>query len=189
MCLTDKKQETAFNRLIHEKSPYLLQPAGNPVDWYPWGEEAFQAAKKEGKPIFLSIGYSTCHWCHVMAHESFGNKEIAQLLNKSFISIKEELGGETEEEPRTYLETLDISQLTVSAIVLSGKGNWALIRDSKGDGHIIKIGIPIGKSRGKVIRISKNEVIIREYYKDIKGKRITRDVSMKLPSVDKIKKQ
>lgn len=108
---------------------------------------------------------------------------------KSFISIKEELGEETEEEPRTYLETLDISQLTVSAIVLSGKGNWALIRDSKGDGHIIKIGIPIGKSRGKVIRISKNEVTIREFYKDIKGKKIIRDVSMKLPSVDEIKKQ
>jgi len=108
---------------------------------------------------------------------------------KSFISIKEELEGETEEEPRTYLETLDISQLTVSAIVLSGKENWALIRDSKGDGHIIKIGIPIGKSRGKVIRISKNEVVVREYYKDIKGKKIIRDVSMKLPSIDKIKKQ
>ena len=63
------------NRLLHEKSPYLLQHAGNPVDWYPWGEEAFDRAKKEDKPIFLSIGYSTCHWCHVMAHESFEDRD------------------------------------------------------------------------------------------------------------------
>ena len=108
---------------------------------------------------------------------------------KSFISIKEELEEETKEEPRTYLETLDISQLTISAIVLSGKENWALIRDSKGDGHIVKVGTPVGKSRGKVIRISKNELIVREYYKDIKGKKITRDVSIKLPSIDKIKEK
>ncbi len=108
---------------------------------------------------------------------------------KSFISIKEELEEETKEEPRTYLETLDISQLTISAIVLSGKENWALIRDSKGDGHIVKVGTSVGKSRGKVIRISKNELMVREYYKDIKGKKITRDVSIKLPSIDKIKKQ
>src|SRR5512142_919390 len=69
------------NRLIHEKSPYLLQHAYNPVDWYPWGDEAFAKARRENKPIFLSIGYSTCHWCHVMAHESFENPEIAALLN------------------------------------------------------------------------------------------------------------
>ncbi|MDH4009317.1 MAG: thioredoxin domain-containing protein, partial [Desulfobacterales bacterium] len=65
------------NRLIHESSPYLLQHATNPVDWYPWGEEAFEKARKEDKPIFLSIGYSTCHWCHVMAHESFADEEVA----------------------------------------------------------------------------------------------------------------
>src|SRR5437867_11145747 len=64
------------NRLVHEKSPYLLQHAYNPVDWYPWGKEAFEKARKENKPIFLSIGYSTCHWCHVMEHESFENEEI-----------------------------------------------------------------------------------------------------------------
>jgi len=76
------------NRLQHETSPYLLQHAHNPVDWYPWGEEAFRRAREENKPVFLSIGYSTCHWCHVMAHESFEDEEIAALLNRYFVSIK-----------------------------------------------------------------------------------------------------
>ena len=75
------------NRLIHESSPYLRQHAHNPVDWYPWGEEAFAKAAAEDKPIFLSIGYSTCHWCHVMEHESFDDEDIAALLNNKFISI------------------------------------------------------------------------------------------------------
>ncbi len=108
---------------------------------------------------------------------------------KSFISIKDEIEGEVEEEPRTYLETLDISQLTVSAIVLSDKDSWALIRDSKGDGHVIKVGTPIGKNRGKVARITKNEMIVREQYKNIKGKTITRDISIKLPGTDKLKER
>src|SRR5271169_1577501 len=72
------------NRLAHEKSPYLLQHAHNPVDWYPWGEEAFVKAAREDKPIFLSIGYSTCHWCHVMERESFENPEVAAVLNEFF---------------------------------------------------------------------------------------------------------
>ena len=76
------------NRLLSEKSPYLLQHAYNPVHWYPWGEEAFQAAAKEDKPIFLSVGYSTCHWCHVMAHESFEDEAVAALMNQAFICIK-----------------------------------------------------------------------------------------------------
>src|SRR6201987_4241568 len=76
------------NRLAHEKSPYLLQHAHNPVDWYPWGEEAFRASKDGDKPIFLSIGYATCHWCHVMEHESFEDPQVAQLLNNTFINIK-----------------------------------------------------------------------------------------------------
>ena len=84
-----KAIEHAFtNRLANEKSPYLLQHAHNPVDWYPWGEEAFAKAKRENKPIFLSVGYSTCHWCHVMEHESFENPEIAKLMNENFVSIK-----------------------------------------------------------------------------------------------------
>jgi thioredoxin-related protein len=76
------------NHLINEKSPYLLQHAHNPVDWYPWGEEAFAKAKKENKPIFLSIGYSTCHWCHIMERESYSDPEIAKIINANFVSIK-----------------------------------------------------------------------------------------------------
>ena len=104
------------NRLIHEQSPYLLQHAYNPVDWYPWGEEAFARAKKEDKPIFLSIGYSTCHWCHVMAHESFENPEIAAILNKWFVCIK----VDREERP-------DIDQMYMAATqALNGSGGWPM---------------------------------------------------------------
>ncbi|HKP01035.1 MAG TPA: DUF255 domain-containing protein, partial [Nitrospiraceae bacterium] len=76
------------NRLISEASPYLRQHAENPVDWYPWGKEALSRAKAEDKPILLSIGYSACHWCHVMAHECFENVEIAALMNQDFINVK-----------------------------------------------------------------------------------------------------
>ena len=76
------------NHLLNEKSPYLLQHANNPVDWYPWGEEAFQKAKTADKPIFLSIGYATCHWCNVMAHESFEDEAVARLLNEHYIAVK-----------------------------------------------------------------------------------------------------
>src|SRR5262249_7739704 len=90
------------NRLGQEKSPYLLQHAHNPVDWYPWGEEAFAKARRENKPIFLSVGYSTCHWCHVMAHESFENEEVAAIRNREFVTLK----GQREERPdrvRVYM--------------------------------------------------------------------------------------
>src|SRR5207244_1642459 len=76
------------NRLINETSPYLLQHAHNPVDWYAWGPEALEKARREEKPIFLSVGYSACHWCHVMERESFESEEIARLLNEHFVSIK-----------------------------------------------------------------------------------------------------
>ena len=76
------------NSLIHEKSPYLLQHAENPVNWLPWCDEAFERAQRENKPVFLSIGYSTCHWCHVMEKESFENQAVADILNKHFISVK-----------------------------------------------------------------------------------------------------
>ncbi|HOI12251.1 MAG TPA: DUF255 domain-containing protein, partial [Methanoculleus sp.] len=82
------REELPPNRLIHEQSPYLLQHAHNPVDWYPWGEEAFSRAREEGKPIFLSIGYSACHWCHVMEEESFADPQVAKLLNDVFVCIK-----------------------------------------------------------------------------------------------------
>lgn len=104
------------NRLIHEKSPYLLQHAYNPVDWYPWGPEAFAKAKKENKPVLVSIGYSTCHWCHVMEHESFENAEIAALMNKSFVSIK----VDREERP-------DVDKIYMSAVqAMSAQGGWPL---------------------------------------------------------------
>ncbi|MBA3003174.1 MAG: thioredoxin domain-containing protein [Desulfurivibrio sp.] len=104
------------NRLITEKSPYLLQHAFNPVAWFPWGEEAFALARKENKPIFLSIGYSTCHWCHVMAHESFENPEIARILNENFICIK----VDREERP-------DLDQIYMAAVqALTGHGGWPM---------------------------------------------------------------
>ncbi|MDD4843107.1 MAG: thioredoxin domain-containing protein [Anaerotignum sp.] len=102
------------NRLIDEKSPYLLQHAHNPVNWYPWGEEAFQKAKKEAKPIFLSIGYSTCHWCHVMAHESFEDEKVAEILNQNYISIK----VDKEERP-------DIDSIYMAVCqAFTGSGGW-----------------------------------------------------------------
>ncbi len=81
-------QHKYTNQLIHESSPYLLQHAHNPVNWYPWGEEVLRLAREKNKPIFLSIGYAACHWCHVMEHESFENEQIAEILNEHFLSIK-----------------------------------------------------------------------------------------------------
>ncbi|AKB70581.1 thioredoxin domain-containing protein [Methanosarcina mazei] len=115
MIILEKEQKEP-NRLIKEKSPYLLQHAYNPVDWYPWGEEAFEKARKENKPVFLSIGYSTCHWCHVMAHESFEDEEVAGLMNEAFVSIK----VDREERP-----DIDNIYMTVCQIIL-GRGGWPL---------------------------------------------------------------
>ncbi|MCZ6750931.1 MAG: thioredoxin domain-containing protein [Acidobacteria bacterium] len=104
------------NRLIHEKSPYLLLHAHNPVDWYPWGEEAFEKARREQKPIFLSIGYSTCHWCHVMERESFSDPAIAELMNRYFVSIK----VDREERP-------DIDRIYMAFVVTTtGSGGWPM---------------------------------------------------------------
>ncbi len=108
--------EQHANRLIHEQSPYLLQHAHNPVDWMPWGEEAFARARNEDKPIFLSIGYSTCHWCHVMERESFEDDEVAAMLNRSFVSIK----VDREERP-------DVDQFYMSVCqAMNGSGGWPL---------------------------------------------------------------
>src|SRR4030042_2412627 len=104
------------NRLAKEKSPYLLQHAFNPVNWYPWGEEAFDKAENEDKPIFLSIGYSTCHWCHVMEKESFEDEEVAGILNENFVAIK----VDREERPdidRVYMKV---------CILVNGAGGWPL---------------------------------------------------------------
>ncbi|NPE27770.1 thioredoxin domain-containing protein [Methanococcoides sp. SA1] len=104
------------NRLIDEKNPYLLQHANDPVDWYPWTKEAFEKAKSEDKPIFLSIGYSTCHWCHVMAKESFRNKDVAKMMNDTFVSIK----VDREERPDIDSVYMDICQK------MNGSGGWPL---------------------------------------------------------------
>ncbi len=113
---SEPKNMEKSNRLINEKSPYLLQHAYNPVDWYPWGEEAFEKARKENKPIFLSIGYSTCHWCHVMERESFEDPEVARLLNEVFVSIK----VDREERP-----DIDNIYMTVCQM-MTGSGGWPL---------------------------------------------------------------
>ena len=105
-----------MNKLAQEISPYLLQHAENPVDWQPWGPEALERARAEEKPIFLSVGYSACHWCHVMAHESFADPAIAELLNRDFISIK----VDREERP-------DLDQVYMEAVqAMTGQGGWPM---------------------------------------------------------------
>src|SRR4028119_836817 len=104
------------NRLINELSPYLLQHAHNPVDWYPWGEEALTRAKKENKPIIVSIGYSACHWCHVMEKESFEDEDTARLMNDHFVNIK----IDREERP-------DLDHIYMEAVqLMTGSGGWPL---------------------------------------------------------------
>lgn len=113
--MTSKESATP-NRLAREKSPYLLQHADNPVDWFPWGEEAFAKARGENKPIFLSIGYSTCHWCHVMAHESFESAEVAAVMNREFVNIK----VDREERPDVDRVYMTFVQAT------TGGGGWPM---------------------------------------------------------------
>jgi len=104
------------NRLADQTSPYLLQHADNPVDWYPWGTEALERARREDRPIFLSIGYSACHWCHVMAHESFESPEIAAQLNRDFVAIK----VDREERP-------DLDDIYMAAVQgMTGSGGWPM---------------------------------------------------------------
>src|SRR5659263_259936 len=104
------------NQLIHESSPYLLQHAHNPVNWYPWGTEALEKAQKENKMIIVSIGYAACHWCHVMEHESFESEDVANYMNENFVAIK----VDREKRP-------DIDQVYMNAIqLLSGRGGWPL---------------------------------------------------------------
>jgi hypothetical protein len=112
----EKMEPKYTNRLIHETSPYLLQHAHNPVDWYPWGEEALSQSKNEDKPILLSIGYSSCHWCHVMERESFENETIAQIMNERFVNIK----VDREERP-------DLDEIYMNAVqIMTGSGGWPM---------------------------------------------------------------
>src|SRR5512143_3700068 len=104
------------NHLASSNSPYLLQHADNPVEWYPWGPEALEKARKEDKPIFLSIGYAACHWCHVMAHESFEDESTAALMNENFVNIK----VDREERP-------DLDSIYMNAVVaMTGQGGWPM---------------------------------------------------------------
>jgi len=116
LTVTEQKPSDHVNRLAQEKSPYLLQHAHNPVDWYPWGEEAFAKARRENKPIFLSVGYSTCHWCHVMAHESFEDEEVAAIMNREFVNIK----VDREERP-------DVDRVYMTFVhATTGGGGWPM---------------------------------------------------------------
>ena len=128
MIHADVMQRRFVSVLLHERNilfitkitiygiPYLIQHKDNPVDWYPWCEEAFRKAEEQNKPIFLSIGYSTCHWCHEMAHESFEDEEVAEILNQGYVSIK----VDREERP-------DIDSVYMSVCqVLTGQGGWPL---------------------------------------------------------------
>ncbi len=113
------------NHLANETSPYLLQHADNPVDWYPWGEQALEKAHREDKPIFLSIGYAACHWCHVMAHESFEDHEVAAILNEHFVSIK----VDREERP-------DLDRIYMAAVqALTDSGGWPMSVFLTPNGH------------------------------------------------------
>src|SRR5439155_9476216 len=108
--------ERAANRLAGASSPYLLQHAHNPVDWYPWGEEAFAKARAEDRPLFLSVGYAACHWCHVMERESFGDEETAKLLNDRLVAVK----VDREERP-------DVDGIYVVAVqAMTGSGGWPM---------------------------------------------------------------
>src|SRR5690606_2902778 len=105
-----------MNRLATESSPYPRQHAHNPVDWYPWGDEAFARARAENKPVFLSVGYSACHWCHVMARECFENEAIARVMNELFVNVK----LDREERP-------DVDHIYMSAVqMLTGRGGWPM---------------------------------------------------------------
>ena len=120
-------KEKPANHLAGESSPYLLQHAHNPVDWRPWGDEAFALAKKDGKLVFLSVGYSSCHWCHVMEQESFENQEIADLLNKDFVCVK------VDREERPDIDAVYLTSLTA----MRRPGGWPMTLFLTADGKPI----------------------------------------------------
>ncbi len=148
------------NRLIHETSPYLLQHAHNPVDWYPWGEEALARSKKEDKPILLSIGYSSCHWCHVMERESFENGAIAETMNQRFINIK----VDREERP-------DLDELYMNAVqVMTGSGGWPMTVFLTPDLVPFHAGTYFPpEDRGGMPGFSKILVVVSDYYHSHRG--------------------
>ena len=136
--MTDKKKYT--NHLISEKSPYLLQHAHNPVNWYPWGDTAFAKAKQENKLVLISVGYSACHWCHVMEHQCFEDEQVAELMNKYFINIK----VDREERP-------DVDHVYMTAVqLMTQHGGWPLNCFVLPDGRPRR-GWPVAKEE-KVMR-------------------------------------
>jgi uncharacterized protein YyaL (SSP411 family) len=148
------------NRLLHETSPYLLQHAHNPVDWYPWGEEALARAKKEDKPILLSIGYSSCHWCHVMEKESFENEAIAGIMNERFINIK----VDREERP-------DLDEIYMHAVqVMTGSGGWPMTVFLTPDLIPFHAGTYFPpEDRGGMPGFPKILVVVSDYYRSHRG--------------------
>ncbi len=142
------KMPTHTNQLIHESSPYLLQHAHNPVDWYPWGNTAWEKAKKENKLVIVSIGYSACHWCHVMEHESFEDSVVADLMNRHFVSIK----VDREERP-------DVDQIYMDAVqLITGRGGWPLNAICLPDGRPVYAGTYFQKGQWmQVLNFLQNE--------------------------------
>ncbi|MGM0530373.1 MAG: thioredoxin domain-containing protein [Bacteroidota bacterium] len=136
-----KKRNKSTNRLIHESSPYLLQHADNPVDWHPWGEEAFEKARKENKLVLISIGYAACHWCHVMEYESFSDHEVARIMNQNYICIK------VDREARP-----DVDSIYMDAVqIITGSGGWPLNCFALPDGRPIYGGTYFRKSQWKQV--------------------------------------
>ena len=156
--LGSKTPEKHYNRLILEKSPYLLQHADDPVDWYPWGQEAFEKARRENKPIFLSIGYSTCHWCHVMERESFENPEVARLMNETFVSIK----VDREERP-----DIDSIYMTIYEMTM-GSGAWPLsiIMTPDKKPFYVRTYIPRGVFRVKIEKERKHKKVATNIWRE-----------------------
>ena len=154
------KEHSYTNRLLHETSPYLLQHAHNPVDWYPWGEEALSRAKKEDKPILLSIGYSSCHWCHVMEKESFENEAIAKIMNEKFVCIK----VDREERP-------DLDEVYMNAVqVMTGGGGWPMTVFLTPDLIPFHAGTYFPpEDRGGVPGFPKVLTVVSEYYRSHRG--------------------
>ena len=148
-----------INRLSKETSPYLQQHASNPVDWYPWGEEALNKARTEKKPILLSIGYSACHWCHVMAHESFEDDKTAEIMNKYFINIK----VDREERP-----DLDKIYQTSQILLNQRSGGWPLTMFISHENHAPFFGGTYFPNEAKYNLPSFKELLIKvqEYYKN-----------------------
>jgi hypothetical protein len=152
--------EQTTNRLIHEKSPYLLQHAHNPVDWYPWTDEAFEKARHDDKPVFLSIGYSSCHWCHVMEAESFNDSEVAEILNDNFVCVK------VDREERPDIDTIYMSVCQM----MTGTGGWPLNILMTWDKKPFFAGTYMPKS-SKMGLIGLIDLVerIREFWQDYRG--------------------